>query len=235
MGVAKDVSKDIKAVLRDQISGKLLLPLQKIPSERELSELFSITRISVKSALDSLEVEGLIYREDRRGWFVSPPRIKYNPLSRCHFHQMIRDQQRTAKTQLLGVKSMMAPSIIATLLALSELTPIHVIERLRYIDGRAVLFVENCLISHCFPDILSEDLAQSLTILYATKYGFKTNRSNFEFIPTAAPEHVAQALNIRTGQQVLKICRVNYNQHNDIIDCEFEYWRTDAVMISINN
>jgi DNA-binding GntR family transcriptional regulator len=235
MDVKKDLDKKIKEVLRDQICGKLLLPLQKLPSERELSELFSITRISVKSALDSLEIEGLIYREDRRGWFVSPPRIKYNPLSRCHFHQMISDQQRIAETKLLDVKTMMAPSSIATVLALTELTTIHVIERLRHIDGRAVLFVENCLISHCFPDILSENLAQSLTTLYDKKYGFKTSRSHFDFIPTSAPEHVAHALNIRPGQQILKICRVNYNQHHKIIDCEFEYWRPDAVIISIDS
>lgn len=235
MAIKKDASKNIKEVLRDQINGKLLLPLQKLPSERELSELFSITRISVKSALDSLEIEGLIYREDRRGWFVSPPRVKYNPLSRCHFHQMISEQERIAETQLLGVKSIMAPSSIATILALSELTPIHVLERLRYIDGRAVLFVENCLISEFFPDILSENLAQSLTTLYEKKYGFKNSRSHFDFIPTSAPEHVAHALNIRPGQQILKICRVNYNQHHQIIDCEFEYWRPDAVIISIDN
>ena len=235
MSVKKDDSKNIKEVLRDQINGKLLLPLQKLPSERELSELFSITRISVKSALDSLEIEGLIYREDRRGWFVSPPRVKYNPLSRCHFHQMISEQERIAETQLLAVKSMMAPSGIANILELSELTPIHVIERLRYIDGRAVLFVENCLISEFFIDILSENLSQSLTTLYEKKYGFINSRSHFDFIPTSAPEHVAHALNIRPGQQILKICRVNYNQHHQIIDCEFEYWRPDAVIISIDN
>lgn len=229
------LSKNIKEVLRDQISGKCWLPLQKIPSERELSELFSITRISVKSALDTLEIEGLIYREDRRGWFVSPPRISYNPLSRCHFHQMIRDQQRVAKTQLLNVKSIMAPSAIANTLQRAELTEIHVIERLRYIDGRAVLYVENCLISDYFPDILTEDLAQSLTMLYEKKYGFINSQSDFDFIPTAAPEHVAQALNMRAGQQILKICRINYNQHHQVIDCEFEYWRPDAMMISIRN
>ena len=235
MSMQKDDSKNIKEVLRDQIIGKLLLPLQKLPSERELSELFSITRISVKSALDSLEIEGLIYREDRRGWFVSPPRIKYNPLSRCHFHQMITEQERIAETKLLAVKSIMAPSSVASILELSELTSIHVIERLRYIDGRAVLFVENCLISEFFPGILSENLAQSLTTLYEKKYGFKNSRSHFDFIPTSAPEHVAHALNIRPGQQILKICRVNYNQHHQVIDCEFEYWRPDAVIISIDN
>lgn len=235
MKETKEAFKKIKEVLRDQIFGKLLLPLQKLPSERELSELFSITRISVKSALDSLETEGLIYREDRRGWFVSPPRVRYNPLSRCHFHQMITEQQRIAETKLIDVRTVMAPSDIAKELELTELTNIHIIERLRYIDGRAALFVENCLISHWFPDILSENLAQSLTTLYRDKYGFTTSRSHFDFIPTSAPEHVAHALNIRPGQQILKICRVNYNQDNHLIDCEFEYWRPDAVMISIDS
>jgi len=235
VGVMKNISKNIKTVLRDQINGEKLLPLQKLPSERELSELFTITRISVKSALDALEIEGLIFREDRRGWFVSPARVKYNPLSRCHFHQLITEQARIAETKLLSVKSVMAPSHVATLLDRTELTPIHIIERLRYVDGRAVLFVENCLISQFFPDILTENLAQSLTSLYENKYGFTNSRSHFDFIPTAAPEHVAQALNIRPGQQILKICRVNYNQHHEIIDCEFEYWRPDAVIISIDN
>lgn len=164
-----ETANNIKDVLREQISGELLLPLQKLPSERELSELFSITRISVKSALNALETEGLIYREDRRGWFVSPPRVKYNPLSRCHFHQMVREQTRIAETKLIGVNTMIASSDFAKVLGLTELTTIHIVERLRYIDGRAVLFVENCLISHYFPGILLENLAQSLTTLYRTK------------------------------------------------------------------
>lgn len=231
----KEHPKKIKEVIREQISGEILLPLQKLPSERELSDLFSITRISVKNALGSLETEGLIYREERRGWFVSPPRVRYNPLSRCHFHQMVSVQERIAETKMIAVNTIMAPSDIAKVLKLKELTPIHVVERLRYIDGRAVLFVENCLISDYFPDILSENLAQSLTTLYKRKYGFTTSRSYFDFIPTSAPKHVAHALSITPGQQILKICRANYNQNNDIIDCEFEYWRPEAVIISIDN
>ncbi len=230
-----EIPLKMKDVLREQIFGGSLLPLQKLPSERDLSDLFSITRISVKDALASLETEGLIYKENRRGWFVSPPRVEYNPLSRSHFHKMVSEQQRIAETQLINVSTIMAPSHYAKALALTELTEIHVIERLRFIDGRAVLFVENCLISHFFPNIISENLTQSLTTLYQTKYNFTTSRSRFDVIPAAAPAHVAKALNISPGQQILKICRVNYNQHAQIIDCEFEYWRPDAVMISIDS
>ncbi len=225
----------IKGVIRDQILGNVLLPLQKLSSERELSERFATTRITIKDALSSLETEGLIYREERKGWFVSAPRIHYNPLSRSHFHKMIRDQQRIAQTKLLSVESQVAPSECARVLERADFPTVHIIRRLRYIDGRAVLLVENCLISDLFPQVLQENLTASLTELYQRKYGYVTSRSRFDVIPTAAPDYVAKALGIAAGQQVLKICRVNYNQHGVIIDCEFEYWRPDSVVISIDS
>lgn len=225
----------IKNSLREQICSGMLNARQKLPSERELSELFDTTRITIKDALVSLETEGLIYREERRGWFVSPARIHYNPLSRCHFHQMICEQHRIAETRLINVYSVMASHEYAKALNINQITPIHIIERLRYIDGRAVLFVENCLIKQLFPNILKENLTASLTHLYQKKYGYITTRSRFEVILTAAPNHVAKALNLATGQPVLKICRVNYKQDGKIMDCEFEYWRPDSVLITIDS
>lgn len=225
----------IKASLREQIDSGIMSEGQKLPSERELSELFSTTRITIKDALVSLETEGLIYREERRGWYVSPERICYNPLSRSHFHQMIRQQDRIAETKLVSVRSEMAAGEYAQALDIDKITPIHVIERLRYIDGRAVLFVENVLKATLFTDILSENLIMSLTGIYQDKYGYETKRSRFDVIPTSAPAHVAKALNLAEGQPVLKICRVNYKQDGELMDCELEYWRPDAVMIRIDS
>ncbi len=227
--------RTIKGILKEQIAGGIYTSQKKLPSERELSELFKTTRITLKDALIALETEGLIYREERRGWFVSPPRLRYNPLSRSHFHRMVEEQQRQASTQVLTVKTELASSDISKVLQLNTLQPIHRIQRLRSVDNRVVLFVENCLISALFPDLLEHDLSQSLTALYKKHYGFETTRSRFDVIPTAAPEHVAKALNLAEGQQVLKICRINYNQQGVLMDCEYEYWRPDAVMIEIES
>ncbi|MDF5919596.1 GntR family transcriptional regulator [Pseudomonas aeruginosa] len=62
--------------LREQIERGLLARGSKPPSERQLSELFSTTRITLREALGQLEDQGLIYREERRGWFVSPQRLR---------------------------------------------------------------------------------------------------------------------------------------------------------------
>lgn len=142
--------RKIKNSLRETIRSGAMSEGHKLPSERALSERFSTTRITIKDALVSLETEGVIYREDRRGWYVSPDRIRYNPLSRSHFHQMIHDQHRIAETKLVSVRSEMAVGEYAKTLELESMALIHIIERLRYIDGRAVLFVENILKAHLF-------------------------------------------------------------------------------------
>lgn len=64
----------------------------KLPSERALSEQFATTRITLQEALGQLEAQGVIYRQVRRGWFISPPRLIYNPLQRSHFHAMAQQQ-----------------------------------------------------------------------------------------------------------------------------------------------
>ncbi|MEZ9158103.1 UTRA domain-containing protein [Vibrio lentus] len=225
----------IKASIREQLQSGIFTEGQKLPSERELSELFSTTRITLKDALVSLETEGLIYREERRGWYVSPERIRYNPLSRSHFHQMIREQHRIAETRLLSTRTEMATGDYAKALEIEQITPIHVIERLRFIDGRAVLFVENILKAPLFEKVLSENLTMSLTGIYREKYGYETQRSRFDVVPTSAPAHVAKALNLAEGQPVLKICRVNYKQDGELMDCELEYWRPDSVVIHIDS
>ena len=225
----------IKANLKQLLSSGILQATQKLPSERELSSQFSTTRITIKEALLSLEIEGLIYREKRRGWFVCPQRLVYNPLSRCHFHQMVNEQQRQAQTQVLAVHTQLADSEQSQLLALDKISQLHCIHRVRQVDNRPVLYVKNCLISELFPNILQQDLSQSLTQLYLREYGYQTLRSSFEVTLGGADQQVASALNLTEGQQVLKICRVNYQQQGSIIDCEFEFWRPDAVMIAIDS
>ena len=223
----------IKHYLKHWIQSGTVSKGDKLPSERELSLLFSTTRITIKDTLISLETEGLIYREERRGWYVSPERLCYNPLARTHFHQMVKEQNRSAETRLVGTRTEVAIGEYAQALDIDKITQIHIIERLRYIDGRAVLFVENVLKSSLFEGILSENLRLSLIDIYDKKYGYHTQRSQFDVLTTSAPTHVAKALNIASGQSVLKICRVNYKQDGQLMDAEFEYWRPDAVMIRV--
>src|ERR1700761_1483420 len=92
-------------VLRDQIalnieSGKTP-PGTRLPSERKLQADSGAARGTIREALFQLEAEGLIYRRDRSGWYVSPPAVTYNPTRWCGFMTYVSEQGRTPGMEVL--------------------------------------------------------------------------------------------------------------------------------------
>ncbi|GAB2931657.1 UTRA domain-containing protein [Hafnia psychrotolerans] len=219
--------------LSEKIAAGVFSVEGRLPSERHLSEYFSTTRITLREALSQLEGQGLIYREVRRGWFVSPPRIIYNPLQRSHFHAMVREQGRSARTEVIDAAVLTASDTVCNKLALPLGSEVYCIRRLRYIDGRPVLYVEHYLNPQFFPNILNADLTQSLTDLYSTQYGVSYGRVRFDMVPTRLSEQASWALKVAPGNPALFITRVNRDQHHRVIDCDLEYWRYDALQIDV--
>ncbi len=219
--------------LQEQIEHGLLPAGCKLPAERRLSELFDTTRITLREALGQLEAQGLVYREERRGWFVSPARVAYNPLVRTHFHAMVAEQGRVPATEVLSARLMPANAQICQVLGLSGLSSVYQIRRARRIDGRLVLYVEHYLNPEYFPGILDFDLTRSLTELYASEYDVRYGRVRFDMVPTALHTDAAAALKVAAGSPALRITRVNRDQHGRLIDCDLEYWRHDAIHISV--
>lgn len=210
-------------------------PGAKLPSERELAERFGTTRITLKDALSALEAEGRIYREDRRGWFVAPPRLIYNPQYRAHFQQMVAEQQRKVETRVLSAGPVPATPALCRELQLAPCAPLLRIRRLRSLDGRVVVYVEHHLLPERFPGILEHDLSGSLTLVYQQAYGIRYGRSRFDIYPSAARGEVAQALTLADGSPILLVFRINHDQHGRIIDCDHEYWRHDAIRITVDS
>ncbi len=214
--VAGDVVKD----------GRLL-------SERQLIARYSTTRITLREALFHLEIDGLIFRESRRGWFVSGPRLVYSPLHRSHFHRMATEQGRSAETILVEAEAAALPEELAALMRCEPGTRFWRIRRKRRIDGRLVLFVEHYLSAEIFPDILQHDLTRSLTTIYQDSYAITYGPAYFEINPVALRGYPAQHLGCSEGAYGLKITRVNQDQYGRIIDCDLEYWRHDAISVRV--
>jgi len=219
--------------LQEQIEHGLLPAGCKLPAERRLSDLFDTTRITLREALGQLEAQGLVYREERRGWFVSPARVAYNPSVRTHFHAMVAEQGRVPATEVLSARLIPANAQICQVLGLSGLSSVYQIRRARRIDGRLVLYVEHYLNPSYFPGILDYDLTRSLTELYASAYDIRYGRVRFDMVPTALHADAAAALKVAAGSPALRITRVNRDQHGRLIDCDLEYWRHDAIHISV--
>src|SRR5437660_2321569 len=64
----------LKEIIREQIAS--WEPGQLIPSELELCQMYSVSRTTVRKALDHLTQEGLLYRIQGKGTFVAPPTLR---------------------------------------------------------------------------------------------------------------------------------------------------------------
>ena len=161
----------IKDSIVEQIESGMLSPRQKLPAERKLAESFDTTRVTLREALSLLEAEGRIYREDRRGWFISPLPLKYDPTQTLNFTNMATAQQRTPKTELIAAKGILANKQAASLLGLQPFSDVYRVDRVRYLEERPVVYVNNYISPALFPNLLDFDLSNSLTDIYREPYG----------------------------------------------------------------
>ncbi|OBT15533.1 phosphonate utilization transcriptional regulator PhnR [Vibrio sp. UCD-FRSSP16_10] len=221
----------IKDVIVEQIESGQLSPRQKLPSERKLAELFDTTRVTLREALSLLEAEGRIYREDRRGWFISPLPLRYDPTLTLNFMDMAKAQNREPLTELVGYKSMLADKKVSELLCLPAFSDVFKVERVRYLEQRPVVFVENYVRPECAPTLLDHDLSLSLTDIYREHYGIHYSEIRYRVSTTSLFGEVAQKLRATAGSPVMLLQRINYDQQGNLIDCALEYWRHDAICI----
>jgi len=119
----------------------------------------------VRQALIRMEAEGLIFREERRGWFVSPPRVRYDPTANTSFTESITKQRRVAGTTVLSKKQVDASKWISNLLCCAAGVTIFIISRLRSVDGRAVMVEQIHVKAERCPGLLDYPLDQSMTDL----------------------------------------------------------------------
>jgi DNA-binding GntR family transcriptional regulator len=224
---------------RDHFSAMIeagtLAPGTKFPPERALAEEFSITRVTVRQALMQMEAEGQIFREDRRGWFVSPPRVRYDPTANTSFTESIAEQGRIAGTTVLSTQRVAASQWESIHLGCNIGDLIFVISRLRTVDGRAVLVEKIHVKAERCPDLLDHPLDQSMTGLMAQKFDIVEHRAQINMRPAALSEVPAKALGIAVGTPGLYLSRTILDQYNEVIELDEEFWRHDAIDVCISS
>ncbi|AXI01503.1 UTRA domain-containing protein [Aquirhabdus parva] len=205
----------------------------KLPSERELQESFDVARVTIRDALLALQTEGLIYRLDRRGWFVTPKRIIYNPRSTESFMQYVTAQGRVPKSELISAELIEASEWAAERLNIAVGGPVYSIWRKRFVDGRMV-FIEHVRVNAAlFPDFLDKPLTDSLTEIMYKHYGVELVRVNINLYPASLGAFQARHLLVTPGTLGLYIGRNSYDQFGRVTNVDQEYWVHDALEISL--
>ena len=187
--------------------------------------------MTLREALSLLEAEGTIYREDRRGWFISPKPLVYDPSQALNFTHQALAQDRKPETKLIAAKTMIANKQASKLLNLAPFSDVYHIDSVYYLDERPVAFVTSYIRSDLFPKLLEHDLHLSLTDIYQEHYEQAYQQIRYRMTASSLMGPIAQALRATSGSPATLIERVNYNRDGVLLDCRLELWRHDAICI----
>ncbi|MBX8528608.1 GntR family transcriptional regulator [Pseudomonas cichorii] len=222
----------IRDEIAADIAGGIPRADQKFPSEREMSERFGCTRVTLRQALQQLEADGQVYRENRRGWYVSPQRIRYDPTRISGFMEYVAAQGRTPVTECLSAELRPAGSWLARRMGLrSSDEPVFHLQRRRWVDRRPVLLEYNALVASWCPGLLEADLNTSLTQVLRERFRRVQSRCELTMHNSTVDEHQAELLQLTVGSSSLYLERLNFGEQDQPVEFDQEFWRPDALSV----
>lgn len=153
--------------IRDALAERILLgdpgPNQKLPSERELADRFGVARMTARKALAMLEAEGTIYSADRRGYFVSPPRIAYDPNAPVNLMRQMRNQGLMTENIYLGRQLLEAADWQSRQFSVEVGEPLALERSVVSVEGRRVVYTEDFLLLDALPGYVERPYVSPMT------------------------------------------------------------------------
>lgn len=185
----------------------------KIPSERELIEMYGMSRITVRKAIDELERQGLVERVQGKGTFVVSRGIVQSLGGMYSFSREMERQGKIASTRLLERGFAAAPHNIATNLGLEDGARIIFVNRLRCADADVPIMFERTYFSaDRYPFVMDIDLDhRSLYQTLETEYGVTIDKALERFKACAITREEGELLGCREGHYGLLVKRVSFS------------------------
>ena len=226
LGVRDDIA--------ERIVGGQLKAGERLPSERQLQIGGGVARGTIREALFQLEAEGLIYRRNRSGWYVSPPPVVYDPTRWEGFMSYVEAQGREPATETLSKTVIACDAMLSQIFSRPVGAPMYWIRRRRSIDGRAVLIESIVVDASLAPGLIDHDLDGSLTSVLKSAYGIGVARNKVDMRPCALTLGEAEALRVKSGLPGLSVERTCYDSQGRVVEFDREYWRHDALKVSVD-
>jgi len=207
---------------------------ERIPSERELSEGFGVSRMTIRQALGALTQSGRLYSRNGRGTFVAERKIE-QPLQRLtSFTQDMLARGVRPSSRLLSAEVISAPLDLAESLEISPGAEVVRIARLRLADEQPVALETSHLPHRVCRGILENDLStSSLYQLLAERYGVMLGsaRQTIEAAEPSHEEHRLLALSRRIP--VLRIRRVTSASGGGVVEFVRAVYRGDRYQLQV--
>jgi DNA-binding GntR family transcriptional regulator len=226
--------KPVHVRLKDLIRERSLPADGRLPSERELLQSLGSSRITIRDALIRLESEGLIYRQNRRGWFVSPARFVIDLTRKIDFTAMASAQSRVPSTVVRHIRKVAVTAAVLEQLKLAKGSIAYQVRRVRSLEGRPIMMEDIYLDPRRFEGIEHHDLNGSITRVQRERFGIGFAKELSTLRVVVLDGIHAEYLTVNPGVPCLQILRTRFDEHGIPVDYNVEHWLHNSIEMMID-
>lgn len=228
----------VKKAIVENIDNDLYHSNEAIPSEKKLMELYNVSRITIRKAIDELVTEGYLYKIQGKGTYVKADEGSNNLFSITSSTEDVQKMGMipSKKTKISRIE--FASPKRAKALEISTNDQVEVIGRISYADLEPLNYTIAFLPEKIFPGLTEYDLEhESLYKLINDQYGVRITKARRTIEAVLAKDEIAKYLELEEGMPVILFRCVTYgivNGKETPIEYFKCYYRTDKYKFYID-
>ncbi len=189
---------------------------EKLPSERELCEIYNLSRITVRQALQELEHEGYIYKQHGIGTFVASKLYNQKLAQLYTFTREMEKLGKEPSTQVLSFEVIAIDERLAVKMGLKLLDEVYKVIRLRLADGNPLMYETSYIPTKVFPNLSKAQMEERpMYDIFYEDYQIDLTRATERFSAALIRKEEVDYLDTKINHPAMLIKRYAY--HNDML------------------
>ena len=228
LDISQPLHSQIAEGLLERIRSGELAPGSRLPSERKLSQMLGVTRVTLRQALQNLESQGLLVRRQGIGTSVAEPKVERAAGQLVPFTKGMKQRGYSTGAKLIRLEQRAADALTARQLQIPVTAPVYYGHRLRLLNQEPVMVEKFTLPVHRVPDFERHDLAvRSIYETLETEYGIIVSQAQQSLEAVSATDYEAGLLQVEVGFPLMMEERLGFDQDGQPIEVAKDLYRGD--------
>ncbi len=196
--------RQIADTIREKIRNGEFKVGEALPTEAQLRNDFSVSRVTIRQALKLLVENEELESVQGSGTYVKESKVNYDIYQQSTFNEKWAHLNMATHSDVMTFEITLPSITIAEQLNISEKDRIFHVKRLRSIGDHPITFEETWMPLRLFPDLTYQVMEKSKYDYIENTKGMVIDRSEQEIIPVLPSEEIAELLKIDPQQPIIE-------------------------------
>lgn len=199
-----------------------------ISSERELCEIYDVSRMTIRQAIGELVQEGILTRKKGKGTFVCEQKV--NQKDMMSFTEMIKQSGRVLETKVVEFEIIDTPEDIQDIFILDKL---YKITRKRIVDNECIA-LETVYIPVDYCGHVNKKMLEGSLYKVLEGFGYIITNSNSSIIAVNVNDEIRNLLECKKDEPILKVISKTFTSADKLLFLEEAFYKSDKFTLQVN-